>query len=175
MGILNGKTMKKTNKNQSGFTLLELMTAVIISLIVFLAVWFILADGSGWFSSNYSRINSQPAAESLTARKAFESIVRKASSQGHLVSYDGRFFEVNYYSSVSSSLDSYAQFYINGNDLMFEKGTLNPKTSVSSQKLCENVSSCVFKVKDNCAQMILKLDDGKNRHGVLTSAVMHNE
>jgi len=162
------------NRKNSAFTLIELMVTLLISAIIVSAVGVMVADSSGWFSDSYSKINSQPAVESLIARKTFERIIRLSSSTGFWVSPDGSAVEINYHSSPTGPMDSYAQFYVNGTSLKLEKGSLIPKTALSSETVCSNVSNCTFKTAGSAVQMILVLDDGINKQGSLTSAILHN-
>ena len=164
---------KKDTRLKHGFTMVELMVTLVISLVIFCSISVMVVDGSRWFSDNYNKVNSQPAVESLTARKTFERIIRQASSQNYWVSADA--IEVNYSSAPNSPIDSYAQFYLDGDNLMLETGTLNPKTSLTSTTVSSNVASCQFIAAGSSAQMILVLDDGNYRRGAVTSAVMHNE
>ncbi len=157
-----------------GFTLIELMVTLLISAIILSAIGVMVADSSGWFSDSYSKINSRPTVESLIARKTFERIIRQASSNGFWVSPDSTAVEINYYSSPTSPIDSYAQFFISGTDLILEKGTLVPRTPISTETVCQNLSTCTFKTAGSAVQMILVLDDGKNKQGSVTSAILHN-
>lgn len=165
---------KPLNEKYSGFTLIELMVTLMISAIILSAIGVMVADSSSWFSDSYSKINSQPAVESLLARKTFERIIRQASSMGCWVSPNETAVEINYYSSPAGPIDSYAQFYTSGTDLMLEKGSLSPRTPTSMKTICKNISACTFKSTGSAVQMILVLDDGKNKYGSLTSAIMHN-
>lgn len=168
-------TVKKPNRFHSkGFTLVELMLTIAMSTIIFLAAGVLLADGSGWFSKNYSKINSQPAIESMTSRRIFESTMRKATGQGYIVSSDGSFVEANYYSSGSNTIDRYAKFYLNGSDLILETGTIDPRTTLETRIICQNVTSCIFKNSGQAVQMILQVDDGINRDSTVVSAIMNN-
>ena len=166
---------RKGERKAGGFTLVELMVTVVISLIIVSSVGVLVADSSGWFSDNYSRIYSRPVVESLLARKTFQRIIRRSSRNGYWVSAGSDAIEVYYYSTPGSSLDRYAQFYTYDGDLRLETGTLNPKTILSNQLLCTNVSSCIFKTADSAAQMILVLDNGQYSRGAIISAVMHND
>lgn len=168
------KNEKNTDKNNSGFTLIELMVTLMISTIILSAIGVMVADSSSWFSKSYSKVHSQPATESLIARKTFERIIRQASSTGFSVSPDGTTVEIYYYSSPSNPIDRYAQFYTSGSDLILERGSLIPKTPTSTEIVCQNISTCTFKSTGSAVQMILVLDDGKNKYGSLTSAIMHN-
>lgn len=162
------------NRKNRAFTLIELMVTLLISAIIVSAVGVMVADSSGWFSDSYDKINSQPAIESLLARKTFEGIVRQSSDMGLQVSPDGSSAEINYFSSPTAPLDSYARFYITGTDLILEKGSLSPPATTSTETVCQNVSQCTFKTAGSAVQMILILDDGKNKQGSATSAIPHN-
>jgi prepilin-type N-terminal cleavage/methylation domain-containing protein len=164
----------KAIKNNSGFTLIELMVTLLISTIIVAAIGVMVADSSGWFSDSYSRINSDPAIQSLLTRKTFERVMRQASSNGFWVSPDSTAVEINYYSSPTSPIDSYAQFFVSGTDLILERGTLVPKTPISTETVCQNLSTCTFKAAGSAVQMILILDDGKNKQESMTSAILHN-
>ena len=162
------------NRKNPAFTLIELMVTLLISAIIVSAVGVMVADSSGWFSDSYGKIHSQPAIENLLARKTFEGIVRQSSNMGLQVSPDGSSAEINYYSSPTATLDRYAEFYVTGTNLILEKGSLSPRTTTSSKTLCGNVSQCTFKTAGSAVQMILILDDGKNKQGSTTSAILHN-
>jgi prepilin-type N-terminal cleavage/methylation domain-containing protein len=171
------KLIKNTgivNRKNSAFTLIELMVTLLISTIIVSAVGIMVADSSGWFSDSYAKIHSQPAVESLLARKTFERIIRQSSDMGLQVSPDGSSAEINYFSSPAAPLDSYVQFYIIGSDLILEKGSISPRTTTSTKTICQNVSQCTFKIAGSAVQMILILDDGKYKQGSVTSAIPHN-
>lgn len=168
------KTVKTNRFHSCGFTLIELMLTIAISTIIFLAAGVLLTDGSGWFSKNYSKIHSQPAVESMTARKIFESTMRKATGKGYIVSADGSFVEANYYSNGSDTVDRYAKFYITGSDLIFETGKIDPRTTLDTINICQNVTFCQFKGAGQSVQMILRVDDGSNEDSAVVSAIMNN-
>lgn len=161
-------------KGKHAFTLTELMLTIAISFLIFLAAGILLADGSQWFSGNYSKINSQPAIDCIIARKTFERVMRQATGKGYIVSADGSYVEANYYSDSSLIADRYAKFYTLGNDLIFETGTLDPHTTLTTDTICQNVSDCTFKGTGTAVQMILELDDGTNKQSSVVSAVMNN-
>jgi prepilin-type N-terminal cleavage/methylation domain-containing protein len=166
----NAKSIKKN----LGFTLVELMVTLLISVIIVSAVGIMVADSSSWFSDSYRKINSDPVVQSIIARKTFERIMRKASANGFWVSPQATTVEINYYSSPSGPVDRYAQFFVSGSDLILEKGTLVPRTPISTETICQNLSTCTFKTAGSAVQMILVLDDGKNKQGSVTSAILHN-
>ena len=164
----------QTKKLKNAFTLIELMVTLMISAIIIFAIGVLISDSSSWFSDSYARINSSPAIESLLARKTFERIIRQAADTGFWVSADATAVEINYYSSSASPIDRYAQFYTSGTDLILEKGSLPSRTLISTETVCQNISACTFKTAGTAVQMILVLDDGKNKQGSLTSAILHN-
>ncbi|MCF7955366.1 MAG: prepilin-type N-terminal cleavage/methylation domain-containing protein [Phycisphaerae bacterium] len=162
------------NRKKSAFTLIELMVTLLISAIIISAVGVMVSDSSGWFSDSYEKIYSQPAVESLLARKTFEAVIRQSSDIGLEISPDGSSAEIYYYSSPANPLDSYARFYVTGTDLILEKGSISPSATTSTETVCRNVSQCTFKAAGSSVQMILILDDGKNKQGSVTSAILHN-
>jgi len=166
---------KKRLIARRGFTLIELIIAAAIIVIVLLAVGVALVDGQRGWSNMYNRTQSDVVTESYAARRKFDVVMRKASGQSFSLGVDGSYIEVYYYASGSSpDVDRYARFYVANGNLYVEYGQLSPKTTLSTETVCGNVSSCVFKQAGRSAQMILTLDDGEQDNTVLCSAVSHN-
>lgn len=172
--------LKKTTVKRKGLTIIELMLASGISAIVILGVGMLLVDSHRGWNHMYSRTYSDVVNDAHAARRRFDSVVRSASNQGILLDEFGAWIEVYYYSDPNVVyLDSYARFYTsdNGvnNQLMIEYGELDPRQTLITETLCENVSSCIFKTSGNSAQMVLSLDDGSQSTTVVASAVLHNQ
>jgi hypothetical protein len=166
---------KKTAVNRKGLTIIELMLATGISTIIILSVGILLVDSNRGWNTMYSRTYSDVVNDAQAARRRFDSVVRSASNQGILLDEFGAWVEVYYYSDPNSSVvDSYARFYGSNNQLLIEYGALNPRQTLSTETICENVSSCVFKTSGSSAQMVLSLDDGSQSTTVVASAVLHN-
>jgi len=173
---------KKIIGAQSGFTLLELVVAAAIVSVVIAGVGFMVADGQRAWGVMYNRIYSDAATDSYVAVKEFDAVVRKASGQKFMLSNDGSWIEVCYPADASSSVaDRYARFSYaaGGGDskgcLLVEYGKLNPKESLTTKIISEDVSACVFNTSGRSAQMMLTLNDGTQTVSVVSSAFMHNQ
>jgi hypothetical protein len=172
--------MRKKKANHKGFTIIELMIATALSSAVVVGVGMLLVDSQRGWNRMYSRTYSDVSTDSHVARRRFDSVVRNASTQGILLSADGSWVEVYYYSDPNSTVvDRYARFftYLNGdnNQLLIEHGAVEPRQTLNTETVCGNVSSCVFKSAGNSAQMVLTLNDGSQSATIVASAVMHNK
>ena len=169
----------KKQKLRSGLTLVELSVVIAISAIVLLSLGIVLADSVHSWQKMYERANGQVETDTLIAQKTFNAIVRKAISNNFLLDAGGRWVEVYYSSSVDlTSADRYARFYCIGDpngQLNVEYGQLDPKQTLSTQTLCNNVSSCVFKKSGKSIFMILTLSKGSLTLTTVSSAFMHNK
>lgn len=171
--------LAKKQKLRSGLTLVELSVVIAISAIVLLGLGIVLADSVYSWQKMYERANGQMETDTLIAQKTFNAIVRKAISNNFLLDTGGRWVEVYYSSTVDSTLaDRYARFYCIGDpngQLNVEYGQLNPKQTLSTQTLCNNVSSCVFKSSGKSIFMILTLNKGSLTLTTVSSAFRHNK
>lgn len=168
--------LKKRITNPKGFTLIELMVAIVVALIVLLGIGAVLADSHRSWNRMYNRIYSDVVTDSYVARRTFDAVIRKASSvDPNLVNYDD-WVEVYYYADANSAVvDRYARFFSTGGQLNVEYGELNPRQTLTIQTICGNVQGCVFSGTGRSAQMILTLDNGSQTATVVSSAVMHNQ
>lgn len=170
--------LKKRTKNRKGFTVIELMLAVVFLGVVVLGVGIVVADSHKGYNTMYNRIYSDVVTDGHIARRTFDSIIRKASSENIQVAEDGSWVEVRFYQdSESIELDRYARFYVYGEELRIEYGDLDPDTNYNelrTQTVCSNVSSCVFNTAGAAVQMVLRLDNGSETATVMSSAVAHN-
>ena len=167
---------KKKLTTQRGFTIVELMTAVLVASIVIFGIAIILVDSQRGWNNMYNRIYSDVVTDGYVARRTFDVTMRRASREKFLVDGAGSWIEVYYYAgSGSTSVDRYARFFVSGSQLNIEYGKLNPRETLSIQTISENVSSCVFRDSGRSAQMILTLDNGSQTATVVSSAVMHNQ
>jgi Tfp pilus assembly protein FimT len=158
-----------------GFTSIELLITMTIMVIPILVVGFILADSNRGWHIMYNRINSDVVADSYVAAKAFDALVRRASQDDVLVDDNNQWVEVCYCQDSNSVVaDRYALFYVAEGDLIIEYGQLEPKETMSTRTVCQNVSDCAFKQNGQSLQMILTLDNGTQTNTVVSSAVMHN-
>ena len=159
-----------------GFTLIELAITVVVSTIVIIGIGVVLADSQRDWNRMYNRIYSDVVTDSYVARKRFDAVIRKASREKLLVDDAGNWLEVNYYAdSDSEVVDRYARFYEASGQVSIEYGKLDPRETLTTTIVCENVSNCVFKQAGRSAQMILTLDNGSQTVTTTSSAVMHNQ
>jgi Tfp pilus assembly protein PilW len=158
-----------------GITIVELIIAMVCSIIVIIAVGVALADsGRGW-RKMYERVHADIVEDGQVARRQFDRVIRKASSIAAHTAEDASWIEVYYYdSSGSTELDRYARFFKSDDDLMLETGVLFPKSTTTMRTICSNVQSCAFKHLQKGAEMTLTLNDGEKSNTVVTSAYMHN-
>jgi prepilin-type N-terminal cleavage/methylation domain-containing protein len=171
---------KKRMSNRKGFTLIELMIATGLASAIVVGVGMLLVDSQRGWNRMFNRTYSDVSTDSHVARRRFDSVVRNASNQGVLLSADGSWVEVYYYSDPNSAnVDRYARFYnytdnSNG-QLIIEYGAVQPRQILNNETICENVSSCVFKSAGSSIQMVLTLDDGSQSATIVASAVPHNQ
>jgi prepilin-type N-terminal cleavage/methylation domain-containing protein len=160
---------------QHGFTLIELTIAVAASLIVMLGVAVVLADSQKSWHKLFSHAFSDIVGDSNVAGIKFKATIRKASRNGFILDDNGKEIEVYYYSDEDSAVaDRYARFYELDGDLNLELGKLDPRVTLETQTVCENVSGCYFTAAGRSAQMILTLDDGSRKISTVSCAFMHN-
>lgn len=166
----------KQLKRRGGFTLVELVLAMVLALIVISSTGIILVDSQRGWHRMYNKIYADVVTDSYVARATFDSVVRKASGENYLLSETGNWVEVYYYADASStSLDRYALFYYEyDGQLNVEYGSLDPRQTLDVQTICDNVTNCTFGGSGRSVQMVLTLDDGSQSATVVTSAVMHN-
>jgi prepilin-type N-terminal cleavage/methylation domain-containing protein len=161
--------------NRKGFSLLELMMATTLACIVVVGIGVVLVDSQRGWNAMYTRTYSDVVTDAHVARRRFDSVVRNASSQGVLLDDYGNWVEVYYYSDPNSSIvDRYTRFISSNSQLTVEYGVVEPRKTLNTEILCENVSSCVFKLAGNSVQMVLTLDDGSQNATIVASAVTHN-
>ena len=139
-------------KKNKGLTLIEMLTAIVISTVVVLGLGSVLADNQRGWQMMYNRAYSDVITDAYTARIAFDTIVRKASTQRYKLDLTGQYVEIYYYQSSSSTEpDRFAKFYTSGGQLLVDFGDLDPGTfnvlsTTSTQTLAINVTSTVFSV-----------------------------
>ncbi len=167
--------IKKRLTASRGFTLLELIIAMAITIIVVLAIGVALVDGQRGWNIQYDRIYSDVVTDGYVARRKFDAVMRTASRDMFLLDSAGGWVEVYYYANDASAVvDRYARFYVANGNLYVEYGQLDPKETLSIETVCGNVSGCMFAQLGRSIQMILKLDNGTQTNTVITSAVTNN-
>ena len=166
-------SLRKTSSR--GFTLIELIIAMAITIIVVLAIGIALVDGQRGWNIQYERIYSDVVTDGYVARRKFDAVMRTASRDKFLLDDAGGWVEVYYYADDTSTVvDRYARFYTADGNLNVEYGQLDPKETLSVETVCGNVSGCTFEQLGRSIQMILKLDNGKQTNTVISSAVANN-
>ena len=172
---------KKNPAARHGFTFVELMIATVFAGIIILGIGVVIVDGHRGWQVMYNRIYSDVATDGYVARKTFDAVIRKASTEGLLLDGAGNWIEVYYcQDGNSTSVDSYARFYYENDGegsgrLNVEYGKLNPRETLTVQTVCENVSGCIFKAAGRSVQMILTLTNGTETSTIVSSGVMHNQ
>jgi len=177
----------KKNYRSTGFTLIELIMTIAISIVVLLSVGVVLVDNQRGWHRMYTRTYSDIITDGYVARKMFDAMVRKAHREMCLLDVAGSWIEVYLYAgNYSTDVDRYARFYYQHPGENEAKGHLNveygnwnpgsayPRDVVSTQRICSNVTSCVFKRAGRCASMILTLDNGSQTITVTSSSVRHS-
>ena len=167
---------KKGPGARKAFTLVELMITMVVMLIVGLAIGVVIVDGQTGWNTMYDHMNSNVVTDGYVARKKFDNVMRSASRQQSLLASDGSWIEVYYYSSpVSTVLDRYARFYVSDGDLNLENGQIDPRSTLSVETVCENVTSCAFEQAGASIQMILTLGNETQTNTIISSAIAHNQ
>lgn len=165
-----------TRHMYGGFTIVELVMTAAIMSIVALAIGVVIVDGQSSWNVMYDRVNSDVITDGYVARTKFDAVMRKASREKLLLGGSGDSVEVYYYADDSSTVpDRYARFYTANGDLNLECGQLAPRTTLSVDTICKNVSACTFKQVGRSVQMILTLDNGTQTNTVVSSAVTQNQ
>jgi len=158
-----------------GFTMVELMTGSMISVIVVLGMGFVMADTQNAWNRTYRSVYADAVVDSYAARRAFDSVIRKAGAATYTIDDLGGWIEIRYYAdSESQSPDRYARFYGAGSRLEVEHGIVEPRELLSTTTICENVSSYAFKTTGRSVQMLLSLDDGSRSVTLVACGYMHN-
>ncbi|MHC4477501.1 MAG: hypothetical protein ACYTEL_17780 [Planctomycetota bacterium] len=161
---------------RGGFTITELVISIVACVIVTLVVGVVLADGQRGWNKMFNRTYSEIVTDSYVARRTFDLVVRNASRERFELDAAGNWLEVYTYSSdTAPDPDHYARFYVSGDQLMLERGQIDPRSTLSVDPICSNVSNCTFCRIGRSAQMVLTLDDGTQSATVTCSAVLHNE
>ncbi len=173
--LKNNKVIRSKKRRSNGFTIIELMVGAVLAIVVIFGIGMVLSDSHRGWNAMYNRIYSDVVTDSHVARRMFDAVIRKSSSQGFLLDEDGQWVKIYYYSDPNVSVvDRYAKFFNSGDSLYVEYGQLNPEQTLNIEEICADVSSCKFMGTGRAIQMLLTLDNGRERITTVTSAVMHN-
>ncbi len=103
-------------------------------------------------------------------------MVRRAINGRSVVAGDGSWVEVSTYASLASTAaDRYWRLYVSDGDLIAEYGVIDPRSTISSDTVCEKVSECSFAQFGKAIQMTLTLDDGTQTNTIVSSAIAQNQ
>jgi hypothetical protein len=167
---------KKRSTTSKGFTIIELMIAMLVMVIASFAIGAVIVDGQHGWSVMYDNIHSDVVTDGYVARKRFDAVMRRASREKIFVKDEGGSVEVYYYASDASTVvDRYVRFFEANGDLNLEYGQLDPKVTLSIETICGDVSNCTFRQVGRSTQMILTLDNGTQTNTIVSSAVTHNQ
>jgi len=167
---------KKRPIASRGFTIVEMIITAMILAIVGFAIGAVIVNAQSSWNDTYDKMNSDVITDGYIARKKFDTVMRKASSQRYVLDSAGYWVEVYYYASDSSTVvDRYARFYVADGTLNFEYGQLDPRATLDVETICKNVSDCAFKQVGRSIQMILTLDNKTQTNTIVSSAVAHNQ
>jgi len=187
----------KKHNFRAGMTLVELIITVLAAIVLLIGITGILAAGIKNYKTMYERTTSDVVRNAYEARRIFDRVVRQATIR-HSVPQVGTSNElyVYYYSNPSDINieypDSYAWFYLSGDELHIRRGGIIPETwdidpsvEPTDVPIAHNVSSVVFTVSGASVRMVLILDnesDPQNtnrletlRMTVTTTGIRHNQ
>ena len=127
--------------NAKAFTMIELMTVIIISIIMLLGIGVYMVDIQRGWAKMLARVHSDVVSDAVIARKAFDGTARQ-SARFYALAPGGNGIEVNYYNDPANSTalfpDRYATFYVLENQLLVEHGIRAPKTELRTDILANN-------------------------------------
>jgi len=172
----------RTKRTYTGFTLIELSTAILAGSILMLGVAGIIADHHRALRDIHERAFGGVATEARVTEKIFDRFVRCATARQCIIGRDRTSLEVYYRSDHErAEPDQYAAFYTTGTDLVLERGLLAPGTYAHASDnqpdtmiLAHHVSRVAFSQAGAALHMKLGLDDGTRSFSLLASALRHN-
>ncbi len=183
--------MTNIKSRNRGFTLIELMVTAIIVAIAILGISGVIAGSHRDYAQMFKRVHGQISNDAYTTRLRFDKICRKARFGSAVIDTSVPSLEVLYYSSPNvngspllelSPPDSYAKFYLSGNQLLLETGLIDT-TDSTPEVLASNVSDLEFSYSNpndsKSVQMVMTLDkDTSNSYDysitITCGSIMHN-
>jgi prepilin-type N-terminal cleavage/methylation domain-containing protein len=171
MNIIKIKLIRRT-----GLTLIELMVVTALASICMLAVGVVFCDSQKAWNGTYTKANSSIMLDSQLASKAFEAAIRKASCEKYSLDTAGRWVEVYYFASeTSTTTDRYARLYLEGGTFYIECGILDPRQTLYTNPICNNVTAFSFSGSGRCIRMKMTLSDNSQDVNCISSAVPQNQ
>lgn len=168
----------KKSKRNNGFTLVELMTTLVLTMIIVMTVGSVILHSRRSFLNAYGKANSNIVTDAYAARNVFDVIVRKATATDIIIAKSGKSAFFEYYNSDASTFpDRYTSFYLSGSDFMAEHGSLDidgNQTVLETTTISSVADSCMFLNNGSSVSMILNLDDSDKEKVVVSTAYAHN-
>ena len=168
-----------------GFTLVEMMTAMLAGSIIVLGVVSVMASNQKEYNQTFQRVNGETVRAAQQARAVFDTIVRKSTIRSYRLGSANEYVEVFWYASPTVlALNRYTRFYLSGTDLVAETGQLTPGTfdhalnnNPGAQVLAHHVrpETCKFTQFGSTISMALVIDDGRLDLPLVTTATRHNQ
>jgi hypothetical protein len=169
------------NNNRIGFSVAEMVISMALTAIALLAVTSVLSNTQNSWNLMYNRAFSEVVTGGHTAKRIFDTIIRKSSTKELSIDTLGTWVEVHYYDNDASTfLDRYAKFYRSGLNLCLEWGWLNPGDTThprgvsGTDVICSNVTTCIFKQSGKSVHMMLTIDNGSQHLSIGSSETLHN-
>ena len=130
---------EQQTKSRKGLTLIELMITVLAVMVFVFGITGILAAGHTNYNTMQRRITRGVVPESYEVRSTFDRIVRK-SVQAYDISDDKNELTVYYYAgdavtNLSAPPNRYARFFLSGDKLMLERGSVGNSESPTTVQL----------------------------------------
>ena len=168
----------KYRKVARGLTLIELMVAILASMVLIIAVSAMLYHGHVGYNRLFRRVNSEVVRNAYEARRTFDVLVRRSSIRRcDLLNGNNEAYIFYFYNPQNMAIedpDRYARFYLSGTQLMLEQGDvgagtfevpppalparLNAVTGVLARSV-RAPNDGIFSMQGAAVRMVLILDD----------------
>lgn len=194
--------------------------AALAAVILIVGISAMLFYGQRGYNTMYRRVTSEVVRNAYEARRVFDAIVRKSTVERcdirSVVGINDEIYLYYYYDETQPDApapepieryrymfpaqpDRFARFYLNGTNLMLQKGPILPPGTPlflvvpddldgTEMLLAKNVVSCQFRTTGSSSvQMVLTLDDESDpaenvysetqtlKMVVITTAIRHNK
>jgi len=149
-----------------------------LAIICMLAVGAVFSDSQKAWNETYTKANSSIMLDSHIASKAFEATIRKASCEKYLLdtAVPAHWVEVYYFASdTSATTDRYARLKVEGGTFYIEHGIFNPRQTLDTTPICDNVTAFSFSGSGRCIRMQMTLSNNNDDVSFISSAVPQNQ
>lgn len=166
-----------------GFTLIEMLVAIVASSILILCVGTLLASSQQQYNRINDRVNGPIATDGLAAQRTFDAVCRKSSWRKCQLDMSGSDLTLYYYrtGSTSSIPEKYARFHLIGEQLVVDHGDLKsgqwiPDTSSTPVRmvLTDRAENVQFTLQDQSISMVLTFDPAANVQPITCASVRNN-